>query len=96
MFQRAYSKENLMTETRDTLLHLQLQEGLRMEIMRALAVSVPTQSYANLCVEPRMSNTGRLNCMTTVYSKQAEIKGRIHKCKELVVCSHRWGKNSAN
>lgn len=49
LFRRAYGREVLTTETRDALLYGQLQEGLRLEIMQAPAVS-GAQSYAELCV----------------------------------------------
>ena len=49
MFRRAYGREVLTTETRDALLYGQLQEGLKLEIMQASAVS-GSQSYAELCV----------------------------------------------
>ena len=49
MFRRAYGREALTTETRDALLYGQLQEGLKLEIMQAPAVS-GSQSYAELCV----------------------------------------------
>ena len=39
LFRRAYGQEVLTTETRDALLYGQLQEGLRLEIMQAPAVS---------------------------------------------------------
>ena len=42
----------MSAETRDTLLHGQLQEGLRQEIMRAPAVS-GAQSYRKLCLAAR-------------------------------------------
>ena len=43
-FRIAYSRDPMSAETRDTLLHSQLQEGLCYEILKALAVS-GTQSY---------------------------------------------------
>ena len=42
----------LTTETRDALLYGQLQEGLKIEIMQAPAVS-RAQSYTELCVAAR-------------------------------------------
>ena len=52
MFRRAHGREALTTETQDTLLYGQLQEGLKLEIMQASAVS-DSQS----CVRwQRMSN----------------------------------------
>ena len=52
LFRRAYGQEVLTTETRDALLYGQLQEGLKIEIMQAPAVS-GAQSYAQLCVAAR-------------------------------------------
>ena len=46
---QAYRWEAMTTEMRETLLYGQLQEGLKLEIMQAPAVS-GAQSYAELCV----------------------------------------------
>ena len=51
-FQVAYGHDSMSVETRDTLLHGQLQEGLQQEIMRAPAVS-GAQSYKELCLAAR-------------------------------------------
>jgi hypothetical protein len=51
-FRIAYGRDALATDTRDTLLHGQLQEGLRFELMRAPAVS-GAQNYKELCVAAR-------------------------------------------
>ena len=48
-FNVAYSREGLSAETRDTLLHGQLQGGLLHELMKASAVS-GAQSYKELCL----------------------------------------------
>ena len=48
-FQIAYGRDPMSAETRDTLLHSQLQEGLRYEILKAPAVS-GAQSYKELCL----------------------------------------------
>ena len=45
----AYGRDGLKGETRDALLHGQLQEGLRLDIMKGPAVS-GAQSYLDLCV----------------------------------------------
>ena len=42
----------MATDTRDTLLHGQLQERLRFELMRAPAVS-GAQNYKELCIAAR-------------------------------------------
>ena len=47
MFQITYGHDSMSAETRGTLLHGQLQEGLRHEIMRAPAVS-GSQTYPEL------------------------------------------------
>ena len=52
MFNVAYGREGMSVETRDTLLHGQLQDGLRHELMRAPAVS-GAQSYQELCLAAR-------------------------------------------
>jgi len=48
-FRRAYGYEKVGEETRQALLHAQLQEGLRFTIMEAPAVS-GAQSYPELCL----------------------------------------------
>lgn len=49
IFRRAYGRDAIATETRDTLPFGQLQEGLHLGIMQAPAVS-DTQSYVKLCM----------------------------------------------
>ena len=51
-FQVAYGHDRMLAETRATLLHGQLQEGLRQELMRAPAVS-GAQTYQELCLAAR-------------------------------------------
>ena len=51
-FQIAYGHDSMSMETRDTLLHGQLQEGLQHELMRAPAVS-GAQTYRELCLTAR-------------------------------------------
>lgn len=51
-FNVAYGREGMSTETRDTLLHGQLQDGLKHELMKAAAVS-GAQSYKALCLAAR-------------------------------------------
>jgi len=48
-FRVAYGRDGLKAETRDALLHGQLHEGLRIDIMRGPAVS-GARSYLDLCV----------------------------------------------
>ena len=52
LFRRAHGREGISDETRDTLLHCQLQEGLRYEIMQAPAVS-GSHTYPELCLAAR-------------------------------------------
>ena len=49
IFQIAYGRDQMLKETRDTLLHSQLQEGLRDELMRSPTVS-GAQTYLELCL----------------------------------------------
>ena len=51
-FRVAYRHDRMSAETRATLLHGQLQEGLRQEVMRAPAVS-GAQTYQELCLASR-------------------------------------------
>ena len=49
LFRVAYGRDQMLPETRDTLLHGQLQEGLRYALMRGPGVSGATK-YQELCV----------------------------------------------
>ena len=51
-FRSAYGRDSLSYETRDTLLHGQLQEGLHYKIMEAPAVSGASK-YSELCLVSR-------------------------------------------
>ena len=56
----------MSAETRNTLLHSQLQEGLRYEILKAPAVS-GAQSYKELCLAAKNEEeTGRTSEKSTV------------------------------
>jgi len=48
-FRIAYGRDNMSSETRNTLLHSQLQEGLRYDLMKGPAVS-GAQTYKELCL----------------------------------------------
>ena len=48
-FRIAYGRDNMSSETRDTLLYSQLQEGLKQEIMKSPAVS-GAANYKELCI----------------------------------------------
>lgn len=52
LFQIAYGHDNLATETRETFLHSQLQEGLRYDLMKSPAVS-GCRMYKDLCVSAK-------------------------------------------
>ena len=52
LFKLAYGRDNMSEETRGTLLHGQLQEALRYEIMKAPAVS-GSHGYKELCLASR-------------------------------------------
>ena len=52
LFKLAYGREGMSDETRGTLLHSQLQEGLRYDIMEAPAVS-GSHDYRELCLASR-------------------------------------------
>ena len=52
LFRRAYGREGMSDETRDMLLHGQLQEGLQYELMKAPAVS-GSHAYRELCLAAR-------------------------------------------
>ena len=51
-FRTAYGRDSMSIETRETLLHSQLQEGLEYELMKAPAVS-GAQGYKQLCLAAR-------------------------------------------
>ena len=51
-FNVAYGREGMSVETRDTLLHGQLQDGLKHDLMQAPAVS-GAQTYQELCFAAR-------------------------------------------
>ena len=51
-FKVAYGRDSMLQKTRNVLLHGQLQDGLRYEIMKAPAVS-GAQTYSELCLASR-------------------------------------------
>ena len=51
-YRRAYGRDKMSSETRDTLLFSQLQEGLQYELVKAPAVS-GAQGYQQLCLAAR-------------------------------------------
>ena len=52
LYCRAYGREGMSDETRNTLLHGQMQEGLCYELMKAPAVS-GSHTYRELCIAAR-------------------------------------------
>ena len=52
LFQLAYGRDNLSSETRETMLHSQLHGGLRYDVVKGPAVS-GAQSYQELCLAAR-------------------------------------------
>ena len=52
LFRRAHGREGMSDETRDTLLHCQLREGLRYKIMQAPGIS-GSHAYRELCLAAR-------------------------------------------
>ena len=71
-FNVAYGQEGMSTETRDTLLHGQLQDALKHELMQAPAVS-GAQTYQELCLAARNEQ-----------KRQAELKKRQQYIKPSV------------
>ena len=65
-FQIAYGRDGMSVETRNTLLHSQLQEGLCYNILKAPAVS-GAQSYRELCLAAKNEE-----------KRQAELEKRVH------------------
>ena len=64
-FQVAYGRDPMLTETRDTLLHSHLQEGLQYDLLKGPAVS-GAQSYQGLCLAAKNEE-----------KRQAELRKRI-------------------
>ena len=64
-FRVAYGRDGLGSETRNALLHSQLQEGLKLELMRALAVS-GAESYPALCLAAKNEE----RCLAEIKKRQ--------------------------
>ena len=79
-FRIAYGRDPMSSETRDTLLYGQLQEGLRYELMKAPAVSGATK-YRELCVaakneEKRQAELRRRQQYSkSTHARQPQIEG---------------------
>ena len=79
-FNVAYGREGMSSETRATLLHGQLQDGLKHELMRAPAVS-GAQGYKELCLAARNEE-----------KRSAELRKRQQYLKSSST-TPRWVKN---
>ena len=85
-FQVAYERDSMSTESRDTLLHGQLQESLKCDVMRAPSVS-GAQGYKELCLaaknEKRLAELKKrqkyLRPMTLVSKHPSSGKPVLHK-----------------
>ena len=80
LFQTAYGRDGLGTETRQMLLYSQLQEGLRYNLIKSPAVS-GAESYGQLCIaakreEKRLNGLARRQQYLTDAGKKGEAGGR--------------------
>ena len=80
LFQTAYGRDGLGTETRQMLLYSQLQEGLRYNLIKSPAVS-GAESYGQLCIaakreEKRLNELARRQQYLTDAGKKGEAGGR--------------------
>ena len=91
IFRVAYGRDSVSTETRDTLLHGQLQEGLKYNVMRAPSVS-GAQGYKELCLaakneEKRLAELKKrqkyLRPTTLVSRHPSSRKPVLHKPPEI-------------
>ena len=73
MFRVAYGRDDMSSETRDTLLYCQLQEGLRYELMKAPAVSGSSQ-YLELCTAAK----NKEKRLADLKKRQQYATGRQH------------------
>ena len=74
-FKVAYGRDSMSQETRNALLHGQLQDGLRYEIMKAPAVS-GAQTYSELCLASR-NEEKRLLELKKRLQYRADYNGRL-------------------
>ena len=74
-FRVAYGRDAMSTDTHDTLLHSQLQEGLRYELMKAPAVS-GAQVYKEFCSAAQNEEATKLpkeyNALSPIYQETGE------------------------
>ena len=79
-FQRAYKREQIITETHDALLQGQLQEGLRYTIVMAPAVS-GARTYQELCIAAKNEERRQLALSQRQLYKQEQATGyRENRC----------------
>lgn len=83
-FQIAYGRDGMSAETRDTLLHSQLQEGLRHDLMRGPAVS-GAQTYKELCLAAKNEE-----------KRLAELRKRQQYQKPAPLSAQHFNKKSAD
>ena len=80
IFRRAYGREQMTEETKKTLLHGQLQEGLKYVLMKAPAVS-GAQDYQGLCMAAK-NEERRLSELTKrqqYLRDHSDVTDRLHK-----------------
>ena len=91
-FQLAYGKDDLRSETKETMLYSQLQEGLLLSLVRSQSVS-GCQTYKELCVaakqeEKRLADVSRRQHYQQgtkgSQSKTHEVKGRYNESQPRV------------
>ena len=84
MFQIGYGHNSMMVETRYTLHHGQLQEGLLLEMMGAPAVS-RTQAWKELCLATGNEEKSLAELRKRIQYQQPArdmLKTRTNKCAE--------------
>ena len=85
IFRRAYGRQQMSTETKETLLYGQMHEGLRYSLMKAPAVS-GAKSYSELCGAARSEER-----------RQSElVKRQLYQREDLVKNSVTLNKKSGN
>ena len=79
-FRRAYGREQITAETRDALLQGQLQEGLRLTIVMAPAVS-GAKTYQELCIAAKNEERRQLALSQRQLYRQEQTTGyRENRC----------------
>ena len=74
MFRRAYGHDTMLSETRDALLYAQLQEGLKYDLMKALAVS-GALNYQALCVAAKSEERRLAELQKRKYYQLPQLRG---------------------